>query len=185
MHDKLPKGSATAVSNCEQTPPEKFFKFRIGYKSRPPEFLTGTRRHKPNIPKVGPHQACSGFDNITGRTWLTARRRATGRRLFNAHTITRGGEVEASPGLKGDSHVTDFAHYYPATRVRWWRGLLRISEMGDGRRRRDFRASPDRSGARVCVRRSASAPLKFGGGLVEIERPRALTNGLFSGKSLP
>src|ERR1035441_3836422 len=72
-------------------------------------------------------------------------------------------ELEASPELKGDSHVTDRAHYYPATRVRRWWWLLRISEVGDGRRRRNLWAGPDHSRAFLRVRRNAYAPLKFGG----------------------
>src|SRR5579864_2724920 len=73
-----------------------------------------------------------------------------------------GVEIEASPVLKGDSHVTDRAHYYPATRVRWWWWLLRISEVGNGRRRRNLWAGPDHSGALLRVRRNAYAPLRFG-----------------------
>src|ERR1035438_3204140 len=45
------------------------------------------------------------------------------------------GDRRQSGVEKGDSHVTDLAHYYPGARVRrrWW--LLRISEMRDGGRR--------------------------------------------------
>jgi hypothetical protein len=104
------------------------------------------------------------------RSWLVERRLLA---FLTGHAPGR--EIEPSTELKGDFYVTDRAHYYPAARVRrrWW--LLRISEMGDRRRRRDFRAGPDHSGALLRVRRNAYAPLKFRGGLV-VDRPEAPTN---------
>jgi hypothetical protein len=64
-------------------------------------------------------------------------------------------DIESIAKGKGDSYVTDPADYCRAALVRGRGGLLRISEMGDGRRRRDCRAGPDHSLSFVPVRRNA------------------------------
>src|ERR1039458_1049318 len=74
--------------------------------------------------------------------------------------------MEASPELRGDSHANDRADCCPAARVRRRWGLLRISQMGDRRRHRDFRA-----GADLCFRRIALALKTFSGAWV-LERKR-------------
>ena len=62
---------------------------------------------------------------------------------------------ESSTQLKGDSHGTDPADYCFGALVWRRRRLLRISEMGDGRRRRDCRVGPDHPVGFVPVRRNA------------------------------
>ena len=63
---------------------------------------------------------------------------------------------EAFPGLKGDFYVHDTGDYSRAAVVGWRRWLLRILEMGDGRRHRDLRAGLDNCGHLLLGRRAQS-----------------------------
>ena len=65
--------------------------------------------------------------------------------------------IEASPKLKGGSHVSDRADSCLAARLwRRWQ-LFRISQIGDRRVYRDLRARTNPSCNFLCFRRSALA----------------------------
>ncbi len=65
--------------------------------------------------------------------------------------------MEAWLDLKGGFHANDLADCRTPARIGRRRWLLRISQMGNGWRYRDFRAGADPSGAVLCLRRNSNA----------------------------